>query len=355
MKKVCAVILAIGLLLGMCTVIAEGTDRSEYNVASGNIAAVTFEDVTAPWSGTILPFDWAAGDRVDAGQMLFTLRTETVYAPENGEVKAIFAHPGEEAAAVARHYGAALVMEGENPDWIQASIAGTNQKDENKILRVGESLYFRSDKGNREEGGGRVVQVSGSDFLVEILDGSFEMGETLSLFRKEDYSGNAKVGTGRVFRRDPVSVTGQGRIHEILVQAGEQVKEGQPLMKLLGMDAEPGAVPEITAAQAGVIAQVMVIPGQQVWKGAVLARIWHTDRIEVVAEVDEMDLHAIDIGTRCPVILDMDPNTTLTGTVTEISALGVTRQNAAYYQVHLLLDRSGLPLGASASVYLPNK
>ena len=177
----------------------------------------------------------------------------------------------------------------------------------------------------------------------------------LSVEGKEDYSANAKVGTGRVFRRDPVSVTGQGRIHEILVQAGEQVKEGQPLMKLLGMDAEPGAVPEITAAQAGVIAQVMVIPGQQVWKGAVLARIWHTDRIEVVAEVDEMDLHAIDIGTRCPVILDMDPNTTLTGTVTEISALGVTRQNAAYYQVHLLLDRSGLPLGASASVYLPNK
>ena len=41
------------------------------------------------------------------------------------------------------------------------------------------------------------------------------------------------------------------------------------------------------------------------------------------------------------------------GTVTEISALGVTRQNAAYYSVHVSIDDSSVMLGQSASVYLP--
>ena len=44
--------------------------------------------------------------------------------------------------------------------------------------------------------------------------------------------------------------------------------------------------------------------------------------------------------------------TLATGTVTEISALGVTRQNAAYYTVHVSIPASSGRLGASASVYL---
>lgn len=356
MRKWIAVIAALAVLaLGAGPGRAEGTDLSGYSVASGNVAAVGFEDLTAPWSGTLLPFDWAAGDAVEAGQEMFTLRTETVYAPENGTVKTVFAAPGESAAAVSLRYGAALFLEGEHPDRIQATTATAFQKRENKIIQMGETLYFRSDKAGREEGSGRVIQVSGGGYLVEILEGSFEMGENLSLFRKEDYSANAKVGMGQVSRRDPVPVTGQGRIREILVAAGERVTEGQPVMTLMGLDAEPGAAPEIRAGQAGVVAQVMAVPGQQVWKGALLARIWHTDQLEVVAEVDEMDLKALHIGSQCPVILDMDPDTRLTGTVTEIGALGVKRQNAAYYPVHFRLERNDLPLGASASVYLTKR
>ena len=75
---------------------------------------------------------------------------------------------------------------------------------------------------------------------------------------------------------------------------------------------------------------------------------------EVIAEVDEVDLGRIRVGTICPILLDMDEETVLQGQVTEISSLGITRQNAAWYQVHLSLENaSQLPLGASASVYLP--
>ena len=352
MKKAVCLVLALIAACGISTALAD-TDLAGMSVASGNVAAVRFEDVTAPWSGTLLPFDWAAGDAVSAGELMFTLRTETVFAPEDGKVEEIFAAAGDDAAAVMNRYGALMTLEGGNPDWIQASTASAYQKKENKVIHVGETLYFRSEKGDREEGSGRVISVTTSGYTVEITDGSFEVDETLNLYRKDDYAISAKVGSGKVFRRNPVSVAGQGRVAEILVSVGDTVKAGQPLMRVMSPDAEPGASADVRPAGTGVVAQVYVLPGMQVWKGQALARVWHTDALEVVADVDEVDLKSISVGSRCPIVLDMDPDTQLTGTVTEIGGMGVTRQNAAYYQVHFALDRADLPLGASASVYLP--
>ena len=50
----------------------------------------------------------------------------------------------------------------------------------------------------------------------------------------------------------------------------------------------------------------------------------------------------------------MNPEQIITGTVTEIGNLGTTVQNAAYFPVHVELTTNQLPLGASASVYIPN-
>ena len=352
MKKAVCLVLALITACGMSVAVADA-DLTGMSVASGNVAAVHFEDVTAPWSGTLMPFDWAAGDAVKAGEQMFTLRTETVYAPENGTVEEIFAAVGDDAAAVMTRYGALMMLEGENPDWIQASTAAGYNKKENKVIRVGETLYFRSEKADHEEGSGRVISVNQSGYTVEITDGSFEVDETLSLYRKDDYAISSKVGSGKVFRRNPVSVAAQGRVAEILVSIGDTVTAGQPLMRVMSPDAEPGASASARAAGDGVVAQVYVIPGMQVWKGQALARVWHTDELEVVADVDEVDLKSVSVGSRCTIILDMDPDTQLTGTVTEIGGMGVTRQNAAYYQVHFALERADLPLGASASVYLP--
>ena len=68
-----------------------------------------------------------------------------------------------------------------------------------------------------------------------------------------------------------------------------------------------------------------------------------------------MDLGGLRVGDKLPVTLDTDESRVLTGTVTGISALGVTRQNAAYYTVHLTVEGAELMLGQSASVYLPKK
>ena len=73
----------------------------------------------------------------------------------------------------------------------------------------------------------------------------------------------------------------------------------------------------------------------------------------IVPEIfSQEDVEALKVGDSIPVTLDMDEDRVLTGVVTSISGLGVTRQNAAYYQVHIRMEDPTLPLGASASVYI---
>lgn len=348
MKKLIAVFLLLTLL--STTALAEG-DWSGYAIANGNVAAVEHVDVTAPFSGTLLPFTLEAGDRVAAGETLLEMLATTLYAPEDGVLEAVFAADGDDASAVMSRYGALAAITPTAAQRIHASTAGAYDDEDNRTIRMGETLYFRSAKEDKTEGFGRVIAVEGKNYVVEIQDGVFDADESLTLYRSDAYKAKEKVGKGVVTRRDPVLIQGQGRVAEWLVQPGTAVAAGQPLLTLMAADADAGASPRIAAPADGVAVSVAVSPGQQVWKGQLLARIDLTDALEVVAEVDEVDLNGLKVGDSLPITLDMDADTVINGTVTELSALGVTRQNAAYYTVHISLSAEA-PLGASASVYL---
>ena len=351
-KRIFPLILVLTLIWGGAS--GAALDRSAYVIASGTVEAVSFTDVLAPYSGTLLSFDLAPGDRVSAGDTLLGMRTQILRAPVSGTVTGVFAAEGEDAAAVLSRFGLLAAIEPENSYLIRATINGAYNKSKNKELHIGETLYFQLSSGSKEEGHGQVTAVSGDGYTVEIQSGSFEAKDKVNIYRGDSYAAADKVGTGTVVRRDPLTVSGSGRITRVLVQAGDRVQVDDPLFELLSADADPGAQSEIISPCDGIIATVAAQPGQQVWKGALLCRIYRTDKIEVIAEVDEMDLGRIRVGSVCPILLDMDEETVLQGQVTEISALGTTRQNAAWYQVHLSLENTfQLPLGASASVYLP--
>lgn len=343
--------LCMMLCLTLACAAASAEDWSRYTVSGGVVSAAAWTDLTAPYSGVVMPFDAKAGDTVSTGDVLFRMQVNTLYAPENGSVTAVFAAAGDDAAAVSAHFGGILAIEGEHRHLIRATTSGASG--ENRELRPGMTLYFRSTQGEKTHGHGRVISVSNESFVVEILSGRFLVRETLNLFHNKEYT--VKAGTGTVVLRDPVLITAAGRIGEMLVSEGGTVTANQPLATVLGPDAEPGASPEVSAPADGVIALLGVQPGQQVWKGALLARVYHTQALEIVAEVDEMDIPRLHVGDSCPVVLDLDPDTVLHATVTEIGGLGVTRQNAAYYTVRLSLNVTGLPLGASASVYIPKE
>lgn len=350
MKRLLALLLAALLLPAVSMA---DTDLSGYAIANGVVSAVEDMDVTAPYSGTLLPFSLEAGDTVKSGDVLFAMMTTTLYATEDGIVEHVFAQPGDDAAALSACYGGLVAVAPAQTLQIAATINGGYNEAENKYLHVGETLYFRSTQGDREKGRGMVAMVNGDSYVVDVLDGDFKIGELLTLYRDDDYSQKECVGKGNVIRRNPLLCQGQGRVSEVLVSAGDAVSAGTPLVALMGPDADYGASPVQTSPADAVVAAVTVGAGQQVWKGQVLAKLYLTEALEIVAEVDEVDLHGLRVGDSVYVTLDTEPDRVINGTVTEISGMGVTRQNAAYYTVHVSIHDSNALLGGSASVYLP--
>ncbi len=353
-KKLACLTLALCLLAALPA--QAETELSDRPVADGVVAAAAFVDVTAPYSGTLLSFDLDAGDAVAVGDALFAYQTQTLYAPEAGTVKALFAAPGDDAAAVTARYGALLGLEPDAGYLVAATTDGAYKENENKMLHLGEMLYMKTSGGSPTEGTGRVVAVTGDAYTVEVLTGDFDLKADVTLYRRDSYVSSSGVGKGKVNRREALALQGAGRVAEVLVAQGAHVAAGTPLLTLVSADAAPDAyAPLVSAGAAGVVEQVFVSPGQQVYRGQALCRIGQTDAIEVRADVDEADLDGLKVGDALPVTLDMYPGQVLMATVTQISGLGETRQNAAYFTVHAAIATGSGPLGASASLYLPKK
>lgn len=354
MKKLICLLLALCLTLG-ASALAD-TDLSNRNIADGAVTAATFEDLTAPCSGTLASFDLDSGDAVAAGQVLMRYVTQDVFATEDGTVKAVFVKPGDDATAAMARYGAVLGMEPAVEYQVSATTSGAYNDNENKLLHLGETLYFKTSGTNGAEGEGRVVRVNQNAYTVDVLKGDFDLNDDVTLYRRTNYASDSNVGKGKVTRRDALLVAGAGRVAEVYVREGEPVTAGEKLMAFVSADAAPDATTaDIRCDTAGVVRTVSAAPGQQVWKGQVLCRIDRTDALEVTADVDEVDLGELKVGDLLPVTLDMQEGNVLMGTVTQISALGVTRQNAAYFTVHASIPAGSAMLGASASLYLPKK
>ena len=350
MKKILSLLACLTLLI--TSALAED-DLSSCAIANANVSAVRPLDVVAPFSGTLNTFDLAAGDRVSTGDVLFSLQTTGLYATEGGTVGAVFAQPGDDAQAVTERFGGIVGVEPSALLQLQCTTTGGYNSADNRHIHLGETLYFRSSKADREEGSGQVVAVSGQNYVVDIAEGDFDLSESMSVYRKDSYQQKDCVGKGTVIRRNDVLTPATGRVTAVHVSLGDTVKAGQLLAEVVSSDAGPGASPDVAAPEGGVVSSVQVSPGQQVWKGQVLCRIELDAELEVVAEVDEMDLGSLSVGDRLSVTIDMLGSRVLTGTVTEISAMGLTRQNAAYYTIHVSIPADSALLGASASVYLP--
>lgn len=351
MKRLFAIVTCV--LLACSTAFAAEPDLTDCSISNGSVAAVKHVDLVAPYSGTLGVFDVEAGDLVMSGDSLFNLLTTTLYATEDAKVKAVYADVGDDATAISARYGGIIAMQPDVRFQMTASILQGYNTAKNRFVNIGETLYLRSDRTGNEKGHCVVVGVSGTDFVADVLDGDFVVGESMTLYREDDYETRDNVGKGVVARRNPLLAAGQGRVAEMLVAVGDEVTAGTPLARLMNADADVGASPVVTTPETGIVGSVAVSPGQQVWKGQFLARVYLVGEIEVVAQVDEIDLDNLWVGDRVYVVLDTDPDWIITGEVTEINQLGKAQQNAAYYTVHISIPEKDVMLGASASVYIP--
>lgn len=352
MRKVTCLLLTLLMALTGSLALAD-TDLSAMNTATGEVEAVHTVDLVAPFSGTLKPFDVELGDRLKAGEALFELDTTRIYAPCDGKLGALFAAAGDDADALTRRYGGLAAIEPSENLILQATTTGAYDQAENKLLHVGEKLYFKNTSGKKTTGTGRVTAVTQDGYQVEILTGSPEVKESVNLYRDAFYTRESCVGKGTCAPADSVSVLGTGRVLKVHAAQGQSVRAGDLLFETVGADAAPdGLSAQIYAPSAGVMGAIAVQDGQQVYKGQLLCTIHDESALQVTADVDEMDLGALAVGDSLPVVFDRFPDTVYQGTVTSISAMGTVKQNASYYTVKLAVGGANLLLGMSATVYL---
>lgn len=318
--------------------------------ANASIIAPETSKIVAPFSGTLLPFDLAQGDSVGAGETLFVLDTVPVYAAQGGEVAAVFASVGDDAAGVTSYYGSLAVIEPEHPLYIAASTDQAYDKDENRYIHAGETLYLKS---GSEEGVGLVTSVSGSDYIVQILSGHYEPRDTVRCFRNKELTSSSETGRGRVARYADAQVLAAGRIAAVHVEAGDRVQTGDLLFEVIDAQSERGVSPQIVAPMTGVISRLTTMSGAQVYRGQLLCEIADLSVLELSAQVDEIDLSGVRVGDTLSYTLDAYPGESFTGVVTEIRPIGEAKQNATYFDVRLTVPsgRTLLP-GMNATVTL---
>ena len=318
--------------------------------ANATVVAPETEKITAPMNGLLLPFDWTPGDLVAAGDTLFTYDIIPVYAQSSGKIAAVFAEEGDSAAGVMGRYGALAVIEPENLLYLAASTAQAYDKEENRLLHVGQTLYL---KRGSEEGEGRITHIDGTNYIVEILEGDFELGDMVRCFRKEDMKYEEETGRGKATRYADTAVAAQGRIVACYVQPGDTVKTGDLLFEVVDASCAVGAALEMTAPVSGAVAALAVSSGMQVYRGQLLCEIADLNALELSVQVDELDLASLRVGDVLTYTLDAYGEETFSGTVTEIRPIGMARQNATYFDVRLTINTERMVLpGMNGTVTL---
>ena len=284
MKTKLTVFTALLLTLTLAAACALGA------TANATVVAPDTAKITAPFAGTLLPFDLSAGEAVSAGDVLFAMDTNPVYAAQGGKVAAVFAAEGDDASGVQSRYGALAVIEPENPLYIDADTTEAYDDDDNRYLHAGEMLYI---KFGNEKGEGRVTHVDGKKYTVEILSGDFDPDDYVRCFRESSTPSDSETGRGKVKRYPDVTVTAAGRVAKVHVQPGDVVKAGDLLFETIDAQSEKSVSPEITAPVSGAVTLLAAASGAQVYRGMLLCEIANLETLELSAEVDELDLNSI--------------------------------------------------------------
>ena len=318
MKKRFMICLAV-----LCAVVMTSFACADSITLNGTMIPAETSVVYAPVSGTADSVGMEAGQKVGAGDILYTMKTQKVYADRDGKVSGIFAQPGDDAETVATQYGAVLYIEDDAAYTVSGTTAKAYNSMETKIVHPGETVYAVSPSNNSRSGKGFISAVSGTGYTIEITEGTFLNSESVAVFRTEDYAYETLLGYGTVSRKDPVAVTATGAIVKIAVEDGAEVKRGDLLMETLDgtYDAWGENSTEIRTEIDGVIGSISVQAGGNIEKGSVAAEIYPTNRMRVEAAIPEDYVNMVSEGDPVTIELTADINRHYEGTVVMVSAI----------------------------------
>ena len=314
-RKFLSILAACALLMGSACAVS----------FSGTVAASDTVEIYAPIGGNVESVEVSVGEKVQAGDVLATLETSKVYASEDGVITGIFGEPGDNAETIAERYGAVMYIEGETVYTIAASTDEAYNTTDTKFVHVGEEVYLYCYSHGTHTGWGVITSIEGTDYNVNVLEGDFLLGETVSIFRGETTSSSSRIGRGEISRKSPTAVTGSGSIVSLAVQDGDTVQKGDLLFETLdgSFDGLYMSGAQITADTAGTIYQLNLNQGSKTEKDSVAAVIYPEGKMRIEAQVSEYNLYEIAVGDKVNVelIWNQDAEVNYEGTVSMISGI----------------------------------
>ena len=314
-RKFLSVFAACALLMGSAGAVS----------FSGTVVASDTIEIYAPIGGSVESVEVSVGEKVQAGDVLATLETTKVYASEDGAITGIFGEPGDNAETIAERYGAVMYIEGETVYTIAASTDEAYNTTDTKFVHVGEEVYLHCYSHGTHTGWGVITSIEGTDYNVNVLEGDFLLGETVSIFRGETTASSSRIGRGEISRKSPTAVTGSGSIVSIAVQDGDTVQKGSLLFETLdgSFDGLYMSGAQITADAAGTIYQLNLSQGSKTEKDSVAAVIYPEGKMRIEALVNEYNLSEIAVGDKVNVelIWNQDEEVNYEGTVSMISGI----------------------------------
>ena len=323
------------LSLCLCALCLTGAARAEIAL-SGTVAAREAAAVTANTGGSVEEVFVRAGDRVEEGDVVATVALTGIYAPADGTVRGIMAEAGDSAGETV------LSIAPMSKYTVTADISDAYDSAANKHVTVGETVYMECSRDGSHVAVGRVVKAEGSAYTVEVTGGELYMEEKVYIYRDEEHSSSARIGSGTVSRTAELAVSGSGRVAELYVSEGERVERGQLLFTCVEADTVEDALlgGEIRSTASGVVASVAAQAGQQAAVGSTVLTVYPTEGFCVELSVEEADLAAVNVGDSVRLSFDFDAEGALTceGTVTEISYLGESTEAGTVYTAWVDFD-----------------
>ena len=326
--------------------------------AKGVITAPVPVSVFAPMGGQAGDFSWQPGDRAEAGGLAFDILPALVYAPADGVVAGLRAQAGDTAEGVMAQYGALCYINRENIWHIEALITSTSDKTETRDVQVGQTLKVQHGTGDKKvRGEAAVIARSGKSFVLELEQGEFELEDDVRIYlgTSKDYVNSDQIGSGKIVRPAALAVAGQGMIASVLVQEGERVTRGQPLLILDSAGARYASgeevKPQARFEQSGIIWEVLARPGQYLQQGQAVMTLLPDTSLEAALEVDELDIAKVRVGDTLRVSVDAYEGERR-GTVSSIEPLGRVMLDTTKFIVKVSFEEaSDLLIGMHVRAY----
>lgn len=349
MKKIMAALLLAAML--PAGALAEESIRID-----GTIEAIRTQTITTPHSGMVGDFAVREGDVLLAGEPLFTLDAQEVYADFDGTITGLFAEPGDGAASVQDRYGALCYIERDTLYTADCTTAGAASDNEYKIIHVGEKVYLRSEGNSSRKGEAIVTSVEGKRYTLELTTHEdIRINENINVYRDDRHTSSSRIGEGTVHRVDPIGVTAEGYVRAVHVVDGQKVSRGDLLFEIVpdALDGMQGSDGSVKMPADGVLLSVNCQSGEQVSKDQPLATYCERQDMQLVCPVDEEDLARIAVGMEVQVTLDAYPDEVLTGTVEAIAGASAKDGNASQFDVTIRLPLSDhVRIGMNATATL---